>query len=185
MHWFNSAVPEEKKSANLAGLGKKLFGFYEIISIILIILSLIGIGITDYSPASSHIYWLVMVPVFAAACLIIEWEHMRGKGQQWLSILRTQIMLWVGLLLAVQMVYLLLHAGRLDYENTGLIILLLLALTTFSVGVNLDWRLMVVGIYLGLVVIGAAYLETFFWLFFLIAIAVIAAFLLLRRFVTD
>ena len=130
MHWFNSAVPEEKKSANLAGLGKKLFGFYEIISIILIILSLIGIGITDYSPASSHIYWLVMVPVFAAACLIIEWEHVRGKGQQWLSILRTQIMLWVGLLLAVQMVYLLLHAGRLDYENTGLIILLLLALTT-------------------------------------------------------
>lgn len=184
MHWFNSAVPEEK-SANLESLGKKLFGFYEIVSIVLIILSLIGIGITDYSPANSHIYWFFMVPVFAAACLAIEWEHGRGQGQQWKSILRTQIMLWLGLFLAIQMVYVLLHAGRLDYENTGLIILLLLALTTFCAGVNLDWRLMVVGIYLGLVVIGAAYLETFFWIFFLIAIAVIATFLLLRHFAAE
>ncbi|MEJ2165826.1 MAG: hypothetical protein P8X90_09880, partial [Desulfobacterales bacterium] len=104
MHRFNSAVPGEK-SANLESLGKKLFGFYEIVSIVLIILSLIGIGITDYSPANSHIYWLFMVPVFAAACLAIEWEHGRSQGPQWKSILRTQILLWLGLLLAVQMVY--------------------------------------------------------------------------------
>ncbi len=48
---------------------------------------------------------------------------------------------WIGLVVAVQLVYLLLHIGRLDNENTGLIILLLLALTTFLAGIHLGWRL--------------------------------------------
>jgi len=178
---FHSAEPEER-SANLENLGKKVFGFYEIVFSIMLILSLIGIGLTDFSPGNSHIYWLVMVPVFAAACLMIQWRHGREPGRHWTAILRTQIMLWIGLLLAVQMVYVLLHAGRLNYESTGLIILLLLALTTFAAGVNVDWRLMVLGMYLGLVVVGAAYMETFFWIFFLIAVVGIATLLLLRHF---
>jgi hypothetical protein len=83
---------------------------------------------------------------------------------------------------AVQLVYLLLRSGRLDDENTGLIILLLLALATFFAGINLDWRLLIVGAILGTVLVGAAYLETYFWIFLLVAIAVIAAFLLYKRY---
>ena len=46
------------------------------------------------------------------------------------------------------------HRGYLDLlpwvvnENTGLIILLLLALTTFYAGIHLGWRLFIVGIFL-------------------------------------
>ncbi|MGA8280285.1 MAG: hypothetical protein WBV91_11825 [Desulfobacterales bacterium] len=76
--------------------------------------------------------------------------------------------------------YLLLHTGWLDNENTGLIILLLLGLTTFFAGVTLDWRLMIVVIFLSVFLIGAAYIETFFWVFLLVAIAVVATFLFLK-----
>jgi hypothetical protein len=127
-----TAVSEE--SATKKSLLKRLFGLYEIILIVLILLSMIGIGITDFSPADSRLYWLAMVPVFAAACLILEWSRARGKGQKWITIVRTQLLIWFGLLLAVLLVFLLLHTGRLDNENTGLIILLLLALTTFFCG---------------------------------------------------
>jgi nitrate/nitrite transporter NarK len=92
---------------------------YEIIFIVLILLSIIGIGITDFSPADSHLYWLATVPVFAGACLILEWSRVRGKGQKWTTIVRTQLLVWFGLLLANHLVYLLLHTGRLDNENTG------------------------------------------------------------------
>lgn len=182
MHLDNSNVENERLATQKSLLLKRLFGFFEIVLIILIMLSIIGVGITDFSPGGSHYYWLVMVPVFAAACLVIEWERSRGKGHKWTTVFGAQLLLWLGLLLAVQLVYFLLHTGRLDNENTGLIILLLLALTTFFAGINLDWRLLIVGIILGLSLIGAAYLETFFWLFFLIAIVVVAALLALKHF---
>ena len=156
---------------------KRLFGIYEIILSVLLLLSIIGIGITDYSPAESHRYWFAMVPVFAGACLILEWSRARGKGQKWTTIVGTQLMLWLGLLLAVRLVYLLLHTGRLDNENTGLIILLLLALTTFFAGIHLGWRLIIVGIFLGVALIGATYLKEFVWIFLIIAIGVVAIFL--------
>ena len=176
----STAVSEE--SATQKSLLKRLFGLYEIILIVLVLLAIIGIGITDFSPADSHRYWFAMVPVFAGACLILEWSRARGKGQKWTTILRTQLLLWVGLLLAVRLAYLLLHTGRLDNENTGLIILLLLALTTFFAGIHLGWRLFIVGIFLGLALIGATYLEEFVWIFLFIAIVVVVIFLLLKRF---
>ena len=176
----STAVSEE--SATKKSLLKRLFGLYEIILIVLILLSMIGIGITDFSPADSHLYWLAMVPVFAGACLILEWSRARGRGQKWTTIVRTQLLLWFGLLLAVFLVYFLLHTGRLDNENTGLIILLLLALTTFFAGIHLGWRLFIVGIFLGLALIGAAYLEEFVWMFLIIALVVVAIFLLLKHY---
>ena len=172
----STAVSEEHASPKR--LLKRLFGIYEIILTMLILLSIIGIGITDFSPADSHRYWFAMVPVFAGACLILEWSRARGKGLKWTTIVRTQLLLWLGLLLAVRLAYLLLHTGRLDNENIGLIILLLLALTTFFAGIHLGWRLFIVGIFLGVALIGAAYLEEFVWIFLIIAIVVVAIFLL-------
>ena len=86
---------------------KRMFGLYEIIPIVLLLLSIIGIGITDFSPADSHLYWLAMVPVFAGACLILEWSRARGRGQKWTTIVRNQLLLWFGLLLAVSPLWLL------------------------------------------------------------------------------
>jgi uncharacterized membrane protein HdeD (DUF308 family) len=176
----STAVPEE--SATQKSLLKRLFGIYEIILSVLILLSIIGIGITDFSPEDSHRYWFAMVPIFAGACLILEWSRARGKGQKWTTIVRTQLLLWLGLLLAVRLTYLLLQTGRLDNENTGLVILLLLALTTFFAGIHLGWRLFIVGIFLGVALIGAAYLEEFVWMFLILAIVVVAIFLLLKRY---
>ena len=41
--------------------------------------------------------------------------------------------------------------------------------------------LMIVVIFLSVVLIGAAYIETFFWVFLLVAIAVVATFLFLKH----
>jgi hypothetical protein len=177
----NYSNADEQTGALPKSALRRSIGFQQIILLILIVLSIIGVGVTDFSPQKGHSYWLVMVPVFAAACLILEWRRGREKGRRWTAVLRTQFLLWLGLLLAVQLVYLLLHTGRLDFENTGLIVVLLLALTTFFAGINLDWRLFIVGGILGAVVAGAAYLETFFWLFTLIALVGIAAIVFLKR----
>jgi MFS family permease len=178
----DDSIAVSEKRTTKKRLLKQLFGFVEIIIIGLILLSIIGIGIVDYFPQYSRHYWFAMVMVFAVACLILEWSRARGKGQKWTIIVKTQLLLWVGLLLAVQIVFLLQRTRGLNNENTGLIILLLLALTTFFAGINLGWRLLIVGIFLGVALIGAVYLDQFAWMFLIIAIVVVAIFLLLKHY---
>jgi len=54
--------------------------------------------------------------------------------------------------------------------------------TIFFAGIHLGWRLFIVGIFLGLALIGATYLEEFVWMFLIIALVVVAIFLLLKRY---
>ena len=53
------------------------------------------------------------------------------------------VLYWGALLVAVQLVYLLVNAGRINFESAGLVILLLLALTTFVQGIYADSRFFV------------------------------------------
>jgi hypothetical protein len=159
--------------------GLKMF---EIIFVVLMVLAIIGVGITDFSPARSYWYWIAMAPIFACACLIIEWTQMRREGTSWLSMLRTQLLTWLGLLVSVQIVFLLLRSGRLTYESTGLVILLLLALTTYIVGIHLGFQVCLLGVFLGLTLLVAAYLEQYIWVIALLAVlGLILAFFALKR----
>ena len=169
----DSDVVDQVKAAEKSFLhGLRVF---EIIFVILVVLSLVGVGITDFSPARSYWYWFAMAPIFACACLILEWTRFRSEGKSWMGTLRTQLLTWFGLLVAVQLVFLLLRAGRLTFESTGLVILLLLALTTFIVGINLDYQLCLLGGFLGLTLLVVAYLEQYVWVVLFAAIVVVAA----------
>jgi hypothetical protein len=177
-----SSTPVSGDAAIKKSRRHRLLGIYESVIIGLILLSIIGIGITDFSPADSYKYWVAMVPIFCGACLILEWSHARGKGAKWSTMLRTQLLHWIGLLVAVRLVFEMLHKGRLDNENTGLVILLLLALSTFIAGIHLGWRLCLVGGFLGAALVAATYLEEYVWLLLIIGLAVLVIVFLLKHF---
>jgi len=182
-------MPEENSTpvSKDAAIGKdrlpRFLGIYEIVIMMLITLSIIGIGITDFSPADSYKYWVAMVPIFCGACLILEWSRVRGKGFKWTTLLRTQLLHWVGLLVAVRLVFEMLHKGRLDNENTGLVVLLLLALSTFIAGIHLGWRLCLVGVFLAVALVAATYLEEYVWVLLIIGLAILVVVFVLKHFV--
>jgi len=178
----NSTPVSGGDAAIKKGWLNRILGIYEIVIIVLIGLSIIGIGITDFSPADSYKYWVAMVPIFCGACLILEWSRVRGRGYRWTTLLRTQLLHWVGLLVAVRLVFEMLHKGRLDNENTGLVILLLLALSTFIAGIHLGWRLCLVGGFLAAALVAATYLEEYVWILLIIGLAVLALVFLLKHF---
>jgi len=177
-----SSTPVSGEAAIKKNRPNRLFGIYEIVIIVLIALSILGIGITDFSPADSYKYWVAMVPIFGGACLILEWSRARGKGAKWSTMLRTQLPHWIGLLVAVRLVFEMLHKGRLDNENTGLVILLLLALSTFIAGIHLGWRLCLVGGFLAAALVAATYLEEYVWILLIIGLAVSAIVFLWKQF---
>ena len=131
---------------------------------VLLMLSIGGIALADFSARFGLYYWLVMVPVFAAASLYTGWTRARDRGEGIHQILWRQSLHWLALALAVYLVFMLEETGRLNQEDAGLVALLALALTTMLAGVHFDWRLMLLGGLLGVTAACAAFVEEFFWI---------------------
>jgi hypothetical protein len=127
----------------------------EIVFFGLILLSVVGMGISDFSTRYGLGYWLAMVPIFAASSILA---------------------------VAVYLIFMLQRTGRLNQEDAGLVALIALALTTLLAGVHFDWRLIVLGALLGLTAAAAALVDQYFWVLLIPAVVLaVGAFLWRRR----
>lgn len=130
----------------------------------LLLLSGVGIALTDFSPSKGFWYWVAMAPLFWGGTIRIEWSHVKQRGESRFKVIRRQTIYWVGYLVAVHLVFLLNYAGRMNSADAGLVALLVLALSTFFAGIYSDWRITFVGVFLGSAVAGAALVEEYIWL---------------------
>lgn len=149
--------------------------------IALVVLSFVGFGIAGFSARGSFQYWLVVAPVFALISIYTAWTRARARGESAPGILKTQILHWLVLPIAVYLVYQLQVTGRLDKGDAGVVALLAIAITTFLAGVHFDWRLGLVGAALGIGAFGAAIVEEYFWIVGLVAVVVGGTVFWLRR----
>ncbi len=156
-----------------SGFSLKSIGLEEVAFLGLIVLSIIGEFVGNYSPIISFWYWLSMIPVFAATAIVTEWSRARATGQSAMTVIWIQVAHWAGTVIALFATYSLWHVGRLQNEHTGLIILLLLALTTFLDGYHVGWRFYLAGTLLFIYTIVAALLKAVIWIGLLIAIPVV------------
>ncbi len=148
-------------------------GLEEVAFLGLVVLSVIGESVSNYSPIISFWYWLSMIPVFAATAIATEWSRARAAGQSAMRLIGIQVTHWGGAVIALFATYTLWHVGRLGNEHTGLIVLLLLALTTFLDGYHVGWRFYLTGVLLFIYTIVAALLKAVIWIALLIAIPVV------------
>jgi hypothetical protein len=139
----------------------------------LVALSIIGESITNYSPIISFWYWLTMIPVFAMIAIITEWSQARARSISATNVIVIQLVHWGGTCIGLFATYSLWHVGRLANEHTGLVILLLLALTTFLDGYHVGWRFYLAGLLLFAYAIIAALLKVVIWVALLIAVPVV------------
>jgi hypothetical protein len=172
-----TSTPEADVSSNDKGsmrpVGK--------VMIALLLLDVIGIGVTQFAMDFSQWYWLGMVVVTGLACAFIV--RFRGHNDELntAGMLRDEILFWLAVLGAVNLVFFLYQAGRLDSENSGLVILLILALSTFLAGLRLGWQLCLLGGTLAAALVVAAYLEQFLWLLLLGGLVTVAVLYFLSR----
>jgi hypothetical protein len=166
-----------KKNNRLTGRLRRLT-VYEYILLALMALAVIGVGITYFLPDKSYRYWVSMVPVFGIACTSIEWSRLRRQNLDTWKTVRNQLYHWFGVLVSVYLVHMLLNIQQLTKQNAGLIVLLVLALGTFLAGIQLGWRLFVLGAFLWVIL--AAYLQGSLWVMILIGMVMISLFIYLR-----
>jgi hypothetical protein len=147
----------------------------------LVLLSGVGIGVTSFSPADGFRYWVAMVPLFGGVSAFLAWARARTRGESTGGALRAQAFHWLGVLGALELVFLMKSAGQIEYDALGLFALIALALATFLSGVYTDWRLCAVGVLLGAIVVAAAFIQQVIWVVLVPGFALLVVLLIAWR----
>jgi hypothetical protein len=151
-----------------------------IVGAVMLILAFAAIAASDVSVTGTRVYWVGLVVLFALVAIAIDRLHPKPDT----SFARTALPIllhWFGVYLAIELVYFFVGAGRIANADTGLTSAMILALGTYLAGVHSNWRLMVVGLAIGLAAAGAAFLEEYLWIMFGLAVLVIVILVLGSR----
>lgn len=154
----------------------------ETILFVIILLSIIGVAITDYAPQASWGYWIFMTAALCTCAVVIEKALLHRKDVSFTQLLTTQLIHWGITLLAILVSFAFVSSGRITYEGSGLIILLILALSTFLDGYHVGWRFYLAGVFLGITTVLAAYVEEFMWILLAIGLGCLFFAYYLERF---
>lgn len=137
----------------------------EAVLIIMLLLSVGGAVITDFSPQDAYLYWLTMIPLFGLAAIVAGWAQARVKGEVHGypigALLKIQALHWGGVLCTVIGVFMLHFARVLNEEAAALVMLLILGLATFLDGIRIGWRFSLTGVFLGVSAMLIALVEPF------------------------
>ncbi|MGR8930355.1 MAG: hypothetical protein ACU836_06920 [Gammaproteobacteria bacterium] len=142
---------------------ERRFGLEEAVFVVLVILSVTGIVITDFSPHDGYGYWLIMVFVFGALSIFVSWLQAKSADYDFLDIAKQQAMHWLHTLFIVGAAFLLNKSGQLTDISASLVILLILALSTMLDGYRIGWQFSLLGFFLAACAIIVAYVEWFIW----------------------
>ncbi len=153
---------------------KRKFQIEEGILVLLLALSMTGIGITDYSPADGYVYWLIMIIIFAISAMIIAWLQSKHKANDVKNILREQTLHWGVSMLIVAAAFFIQQSDQFDESSAGIVILLILSLSTILDGIRIGWRFSLVGIFLGLSAVVTSFMQRAIWIELLMAMGIVA-----------
>lgn len=139
------------------------FGVEQTVFIAMVLLSLAGMIVTDFSRHDGYGYWLFMVLVFGLLSIFVSWLQSKRGEIEFGDIIKKQATHWLLTLLVVVCAYLVQKSGQFTEDSASLMILLLLAMATMLDGQRIGWQFILIGLYLASSAIIIAYVEAFFW----------------------
>jgi len=169
---MTSAIDDPKAHRNYP-LNRSVFIF-------LVVLSLGGVAIMDYSVKYGLWYWLAMAIVSGGTSTILAWRHAAEAGESAKGHFTRQACHWLTLIVGLLMVFFLQNAETLSPETSGLMALLMLALTTVLAGVHFHARLALLGGIQAATFVAAVLTEEFFWILLILILLAVMADILLR-----
>jgi hypothetical protein len=152
------------------------FWLRELPYVVVLILTLFGVAYMGFSKQSIVGYWEFLTPVIGLLCIGDGWRHANDKDAR-VRLVWAQVLHWLAFLVAMNLILLSGVQATFSSNATGLMILILLALGTFTAGVHiLSWQICVLGVIMALGVPALAWIErsALFILLIVVAVAAIA-----------
>ena len=140
---------------------------------LVLILTILGVAYTSFTKQPIISFWELLAPVIGLVCVGAGWPSANDKSTR-LRLICTQALHWVAFLLVMNMLLLPSVQKILNASATGLAVLTLLALGTFTAGIHvLSWQVCLLGLIMALCVPAAAWIEASALIIVLIAVAVL------------
>jgi len=155
------------------GTGHRSFWLRELPFTVVLILTIAGVAYTSFSKQPIVGYWEILAPVIALVCIGAGWQEAGDKAAR-LRLVLTQALHWGAFLVVMNMLLLSSVQRIFTASATALAIFTLLALGTFTAGVQvLSWQVCLLGLIMALGVPAIAWIENSALLVVLIVGAVI------------
>jgi len=139
---------------------------------VVLILTIGGVAYTSFSKQPIAGYWEILAPLIALVCVGAGWEEAGDKSGR-LRLIVTQALHWGAFLLVMNMLLLSSVQRIFTAQATALAIFTLLALGTFTAGVQvLSWQVCLLGVIMALGIPAIAWIENSALLVVLIVAAV-------------
>jgi hypothetical protein len=165
-----SGVPQVAPRAKAAHMS---FWIRELPFTIVLILTIAGVAYTSFSKTPIVTYWEILAPIIALVCVGAGWQEAGDKAGR-LRLIVTQALHWFAFLLVMNMLLLSSVQRIFTAQTTALAIFTLLALGTFTAGVQvLSWQVCLLGLIMALGIPAIAWIENSALLVVLIVGAVI------------
>ncbi len=141
----------------------------------MLLLALVGMGLSQASENGVWEYWLFVIVVYAALGLWRSTRKAKEAGKPIKKLIGRELAHWAMLLVFIGVLVLLERREIIDRETASNISLLLLAFSCCLAGVHFDWLLMIVGVVLTVMLVAMTTLERYSIVLWMIMITVAIA----------
>ena len=152
-----------------------------VVFMFLILLSVGGIAVMDFSATNGMIYWLGTAAVFAVTSIVMSSIANRERSEADRPKVSREVLHWLAVIVALSLTFLLESSGHVTPTTAGLIALLFLGSATVLAGIHFDWQFAALGFIMLVTFVLAVFAEDFFWITLLPVVAATGAIFLGRR----
>ena len=140
---------------------------------LVLILTILGVAYTSFSKQPIIGYWGILALITGLVCVAAGWQS-AGDNAARLRLITTQALHWLAFLLVMNLLLLPSVQRVLTASATGLAIFTLLALATFTAGVQVrSWQVCLLGLIMAVGIPAIAWIENSALIFVLIAAGIL------------
>jgi hypothetical protein len=151
------------------------------IFVFMLALAILGAAVSQAVDTGGRYYWLALVLIYAAISITRTYLRVRDQAQSLWSMIGAQVLHWVGVLVAINIILLFESSGVSDRGPAADYSLLVLALSCYLAGVHFDWTFMLLGGILAVIAVGLGYLDQFSIYLVTIPLALLATWIVYKR----
>jgi hypothetical protein len=142
--------------------------FALVVAIVMVLLALLGVGLTSARSSYALTYWVAMVPIYGLACMVTAWRRAALSQHHERRLVLRQALHWIGIAVALGLDFLVRGSGEETAVAAGLNALLLLALGCYLAGIHFERLFVLVGILLTVIFAIVTKATEYLWLVFVI-----------------
>jgi len=133
------------------------------VGILMLILSFLGLIVTELKQDGAWYYWRCLCVVFAILSIGLHWYLRKTEQVSFLGTIWHEIFHWLGLFLAVIIISIMVEVGMIGRFLSSISVLMLLALTTYLAGIYMEITLVFVGLLLGILALGLSVVSAYLY----------------------